>query len=78
MLQLFNEKMRLKHLCNTYGNRKMVIHVTYLSTKMSMMKDDGFPTTIGSFSVDAHNEEIVHPAPASPINNLYGAGDLWP
>lgn len=35
----------------------------YFSSKKSIMKVAGFPTTVGSFSVDPHIAATIHPAP---------------
>lgn len=42
------------------------IDLAYLSSKKSIIKVDGFPTTIGSFWVDPHTAATMHPAPKMP------------
>lgn len=39
---------------------------TYFFNKKSIINADGFPTTMGSFSVEPHKAATIHPAPASP------------
>lgn len=43
---------------------------TYFCSRKSIMKVDGFPTTIGSLSVDPHIAATIQPAPRITSTNL--------
>lgn len=51
------------HIYATYLNSQKMTKLTYFSSKKSIRKVEGFPTTIGSFCVAPHIAATIHPAP---------------
>lgn len=51
------------YVLETINPKRDVPFPTYFSSKKSIMNVDGFPTTVGSLSVDPHIAATIHPAP---------------
>jgi len=60
-------------LYNAHYELRQAFMCTYFCSRKSIMKVDGFPTTIGSLSVDPHMAATIHPAPRITSKNLM----LW-
>lgn len=51
------------HTYISYLKLQELIKLTYFSSKKSIRKVEGFPTTVGSFCVVPHIAPTMHPAP---------------